>query len=405
MAKTKTTTHKFYIVDLVRNKPKTQFVEIPPYRVNVEINVTTTGILSASDVPSAAMKRLEDAARAALDIYEKTIATEAARLDAKVVLLMRAPSAQSHAEAEEMIKAINHSIKNALGAAESAANAAVNDRLKKEIQLDKNLKEARVRTGLLVINTGMSLAVSVGKLVATAGADVTSYVSIANTLRVIGTEINQQLKNEDKLRKDLITGMQSFITLRGAALQQAVARQGVDMTGIDISHPLDSIRIIAKKVITGKAELLKGRDAKGVASEVADFVVKEVKAQFYDVESARKAYRNHTAKTRERTDSLSLAADKLTMAMKSATTLKDGVKIGAECMALKRGVRAMATKLTERESFLDEMQALMKGNGLTIDERTTFDKLKALDKMTVVETAADLYSSIKSVTSLLAMAT
>ncbi|RMF38403.1 MAG: hypothetical protein D6754_07550, partial [Alphaproteobacteria bacterium] len=75
----------------------------------------------------------------------------------------------------------------------------------------------------------------------------------------------------------------------------------------------------------------------------------------------------------------------------------DGVRIGAECMAVKRSVRALATKLEEREKFLGEMEALMKGNGLEVDDRTTLDKIKELDKMTILSEAKDIGSAIKTV--------
>lgn len=115
-----------------------------------------------------------------------------------------------------------------------------------------------------------------------------------------------------------------------------------------------------------------------------DFVIKGIKAKQGDAETARKHYREHTTKTRHKTDSMSVDADKLMKAMKAAKNLKDGVKIGAECMSLKRAVSAMAAKLVEREKFLDEMQALMAGNGLTIDDKTTLQKIKELDKMTII---------------------
>ena len=70
--------------------------------------------------------------------------------------------------------------------------------------------------------------------------------------------------------------------------------------------------------------------------------------------------------------------------MKTATNLKDGVKIGAKCMSVKSGVTAMAKKLEERETYLTEMQDLMKGNGLTIDDRTALQKIKELDMSTIL---------------------
>ncbi len=390
MAKTKVTTHKFYVVDLIRKKPTLKYLELPTYRVDVQIDVTTKGILSASEVPSAAMKRLEVAARGALDEYESTIASEAAKLDAKVDKLIQAGGDKAVADAEKLIQGANQSIKNALASAEGAALAAVEVRLKKEAQGDSNLKEAQVRTALKWTAGAISLATSVARLVGTMGADVAAYISIAKTLATLGADVVQQIKNEEKLRKDLMDGIQAFITLRGTTLMQAAKRQMVDLSGIEVSHPLDAIKAITGKVMAAGKEVTKGRDAKTIAKDLADFVIKGIKAKQADAETARKHYREHTTKTRHKTDALSADADKLMKAMKSANNLKDGVKIGAQCMALKRSVTAMAVKLTDREKFLDDMQSLMAGNGLTIDDKTTLQKIKELDKATILAEAKEV---------------
>ena len=346
MAKTKVTTHKFYVVDLIRKKPKLKHLEIPTYRVDVLIEVTTKGLLSASEVPSSAMKRLEDAARGALENYETVIASEAAKLDEKVDKLIQSGDAKALGAAEKLVQGANQSIKNALASAEGAAQQAIDARLKKEAQGDSNLKEARARTALKWTAGAISLATSVARLVGTMGADVTAYISIAKTLATLGADLAQQIKNEEKLRKDLIDGIQAFIKLRGTTLMQAAKRQMVDTSGIDVNHPLDAIKTIAGKVSAAGKEITKGRDAKTIAKDVVDFVIKGIKAQQGGAETARKHYREHTTKTRHKTDSMSVDADKLFKAMKAANNLKDGVKIGAECMALKRSVSAMATKLT-----------------------------------------------------------
>ncbi|RZI82211.1 MAG: hypothetical protein EOP38_16660 [Rubrivivax sp.] len=390
MAKTKVTSHKFYVVDLIRKKPALKYLELPPYRVDIQIDVTTKGILSASEVPSAAMKRLEEAARGALDEYESTIATEATKLDAKVGKLIDTGGDKGLAEAEKLIQGANQSIKNALASAEGAAQTAIEARLKKEAQGDSNLKEARVRTALKWTAGAISVATSVARLVGTMGADVAAYISIAKTLATLGADLVQQIKNEEKLRKDLMDGIQAFITLRGTTLMQAAQRQMVDTAGIEVTHPLDAIKTITGKIMAAGKEATKGRDAKTIAKDLADFVIKGIKAKQGDAETARKHYREHTTKTRHKTDAMSTDADKLMKAMKAADNLKDGVKIGAQCMALKRSVTAMALKLTDREKFLDEMQGLMAGNGLTIDDKTTLQKIKELDKATILAEAKEM---------------
>jgi hypothetical protein len=392
MAK-KTTTHEFYVVDLIRKKPATTYLEIPKYRVDVSIEVT------ASDpVPESKLKRLEEAARGKLDEYEKVIAEETKRLDGEIAKLMAAPSKANLERAQQMIGDANTSIAGALRGAENAADAAVQARLKKEAQGDKLLKEARVKTGVKVTVGIIKVGGSVAKLVATAGAELTSYKTIVVELVRLGLELNQQLKNEEKLRTDLVDGVQSYITLRGNTIMQAASRQGItDTSGISVSQPLVAVKALALKAKAMGNEVTKGRDAKQIATELLDFVVKGIKAKLGDAEKARKAYREHTTKTRQRTDGVSAKADKLAKAMKSAKTLKEGVKVGAECMRIKAQVSAMAAKLDQREKFLDEMQALMKGNGLSIDDRTTLQKLAALDKTTIIGEANSLKGGLVAI--------
>lgn len=397
MAKTKVTTHKFYVVDLVRYKPKTKYLQIAPTRVDIQIDVTTTGILSASEVPSSAMKRLEEAARGALDNYEKIIGGEVERLETKIQALVDSGDPKKMAEAEKLTQGVNASVKNALASAEGAAMKAVEERMKKEIQGDKNLKEARFKLAFKIVIGAVSVTTQIAALVASSGADLHAYYSIAKTCYEVGKEIYEYNKGEATLRKELDAGIQAFIALRGTTLMQAAKRQMVDTSGLTISKPIDALKEIVGRVQKAGAEALKGRDAKGVLTEVMDFTVKQIKSGMNDVEKARVGYRNHVVKTRHKVDSMSASADKLLKAMKTAKNLKDGVKIGAKCMQMKGMVTALAKKLDEREKYLEEMQDLMKGNGLTIDDRTALQKIKDFDIGTILSEGKALYDAASEV--------
>ena len=399
MAKTTTTTHKFGVVDLIRSKPNLQYIEIPKYKVDVEIVVTTSAKLKKpKEVPSTKMKRLEDAGMAELERYETIIRDEAIKLDGKVADLMKTPGEKAKADAEKMIQATNQMIKNAMSSAEGAAQKAIEARLKKEAKGDELLTEARVKTTVKVTLGVIKIGASVAKLVATSGADVTSYKTILVEVVKLGLEINQQLKNEAKLRKDLNDGIQAYITLRGTMIMQAAERQGItDTSGISVKKPLEAIKKFAGKAEAMGEEVTKGKDAKTIAKSMLEFTVKGIKSKVNDAEKARKAYREHTTKTRHKVDGLGGSADKLMKKARASKTLKDGVKLGAECMTLKRAASEMAAKLTERESFLEEMQALMEGNGMKVEDATVIDKIKALDKKTIATEASSIIGAIKTV--------
>lgn len=400
MAKTTVTKATLPIIDIVRSKPKLIYLEIPKYRADVVIEVTTTGKLSKpKEVPSTAMNRLKAAAEAVMLDYEKIIKEEAVRLDKKIGELMQEPTKKNVAAAQQMIADSNMSIKNALASAEPAAQKAVEKTLKAEAQKDKLLKEARVKTTVKCSLGVIKIGASVAKLIATSGAEITSYKTIVVEVAKLGLEINQQLKNEAKLRKDLQKGLAAFLKLRETSVQQAIDRQGLgDIAGnLDYSKPMAAIKGALKSAKDAGEEVTQGRDLKSIAAKIMDFSVKKIKSNLADVEKARVAYREHTTKTRHRADKLGASADKLMKAMKSNRTLKEGVKIGAKCMDLKRAGSAMNKKLAEREAFLVEIQEMMKGNGLEIDDRTTIQKIKELEKLTILEEGKGVLDAIKDI--------
>ena len=398
MPKTITAKMAFNIVDLVRKRDSFEYIQVPKFPIEVVIEVTTTALLATpKPAPSAVFDRLEGVAREKLEEYESTITEELTRIEAKIGKLMTQPGADALKEAEELAQTGTAMVKKALASAEPAAEKVIEDRLKKEAQGDKLLTEARVKTGLKVAAGVISLSANVAKLAATSGAEVTSYVSIAKTLVSLGLEIKQQLKGEETLRKDLRTGVDAFLEMRATTLMQAATRQQLANTEGIPRNPKLAIPFIVKGVMAAGSEVTKDRDAGAIAKEVFDFVFKGIKGKFNDAESARVAYRNHTAKVRQKVDAVSAKADELVQAMKGAKNLKDGVKIGAECMKLKGTVRRMAEALQGAETFLDEMQQVLNAGGMECDDATVLQKLQRLDVSTIFSEGGDLVSNIKGV--------
>jgi len=408
MAKTTTAKRTFKIVDLIRKRDRFKYIEVPKFPVEVNIEVTTTAALTTpKPAPSSVLDRLEDAARAKLEEYEDIITEELVKIEKKIDDLMEHPSGDAQDQAEKMVQATTATVKKALASAEAAADKAVEDRLKKEAQGDDLLTEARVKTAVKVASGAISVGANVAKLVATMGADVTSYLSIAKTLVSLGLELKQQLKGDEKLRKDLKEGVEAFLDTRTSTIVQALKRQNLTSTSGIPKNPKKAVEFIANGVMAAGQEVTKGRTAKEVASEVMDFVVKGVKGKLNDAESARVAYRNHTAKMRHNVDDVSRKADELEKAMKSAKNLTDGVKVGAECMKLKGKVRGLAGGLKDAETYLGEMQDVMTGGGLECDDSTIIQKLKALDVSTILsqgKEVADIIDDIHSFVSNVAAA-
>ncbi len=397
MAKTTTVKGKVDIVDLIRDRKLFPLLNVPACRVVVEFEVTTSALLTTPPpAPSAKIKRMEEAAEKKLEEYEKIITSECAKFNKKIDELLEQGKLK---EAIEVASTVNTLVKNALNTAEGAAKQAVDDAKKKESQGDKLLTEARVKTAVKVTFAGISLATQATKLAASHGADVTAYLSIAKTLVSLGLELKQQLKDEPKLRQDLRDGVDSYIELRTTKVMEAARANGLTNTSGFPGFPAVFSYIGNAVVETGK-QLTKGQNAKSIAKSVFDFTVKGVTSKFNDVEKARQMYRNHTVKMRHKVDAVSVEADKLFAMMRKATTLKEGVKIGAECMQVKGKVRSLAAALDEAVSFLTAMETVMKGMGLECDDRTIIQKLKAIDTSTILTEGGGLLANIQSVYSL-----
>lgn len=401
MPKTATAKRTFKIVDLIRERSTFKHIQVPKFPVEVNIEVTTTAtVTTPKPAPSSVLDRLEDVARAKLEEYEGIITEECQKIEKKIEDLMEHPSADAQDQAEKMAQTTTAMVRKALESAEGAAEKAVEDRLKKEAQGDDLLTEARVKTAVKVVSGTISVSANVAKLVATMGADVTSYLSIAKTLVGLGLELKQQLKGEEKLKKDLKEGVEAFLDTRTSTIVQALKRQGLTSTSGIPKNPKKAVEFIANGVVAAGQEITKGRTAKEVATEVMDFVVKGIKGKVNDAESARVAYRNHTVKMRHNVDDVSRKADELEKAMRSAKNLKDGVKIGAECMKIKGKVRGLADGLNNAETYLGEMQDIMTGGGLECDDSTIIQKLKALDVSTILEQGKEVADMIDDMHSL-----
>jgi hypothetical protein len=389
---------KVDVVDLIRERKRFSLLNIPAIRVTVTFEITTTAMVGkAQPAPSAKVKRMEDVARAELDRYEDTITKECEKFSKQIEGLIKDGKTK---ETQAIVETVNASVKNALLSAKGAAGKAVENARKKEAQGDKLLTEARVKTMVNVTFAGVSLASSALKLAATSGADVTSYLSIAKNLVSLGMELKQQLKHEDALRKDLRVGVNAYLALRNTTVMQAAKANGLTNTSGFPGFP-QVFQYIAGQVFQTGKQLTQGKDSGQIAKNVLEFTRKVVMAQFNSVEKARQMYRNHAAKMRHRVDDISTKADKLMSEMKSATNLKQGIKIGAQCMQVKATVKKFAAELDQANGFLTAMEAVMTDMGLRCDDRTVIQKLQAIDKSTIFTEGASLVSNIYSVYSLL----
>lgn len=380
------TKRQFYIVDLIRKRSEFVNLEVPAIRVNITIEVS-------ADVPKAKMDRLEKAARESLDKTEDIITETLVKHEKQCAVLV---SQRKWGEAMTCAKQVDPLIKKAGELAQTSANKAVEDMKKAEAHGDKLLLEARVKTTVTFIFGGVKIATSVTRIAASHGADVHAWVTLVQDLYKMGKEIQQQLKDEPALKKDLIDGVQAYIELRGTMVMQAAIKQGLTDTSNLPGIP-EVFGVLADRVVAAGKELTKGRAKADIAKDVFTFVFKGVNGDFTKAEKARVAYRNHTIKMRQQVDNVSKQGDKLFAAMKKASTLKEGVKIGAHCMQLRGQATRMQQAQINAVKFLDEQAAVMEQNGLKINDQTVMQKIKALDFGTIFSRGSGIVENVMAI--------
>jgi hypothetical protein len=135
-------------------------------------------------------------------------------------------------------------------------------------------------------------------------------------------------------------GPEAYLKLRQNAIDEKAGQQG--LTGKLPDFP-DAIVFVAK----GAVNVTKAISPQ----DVADYILKKIKTGVNDAEKARKAYREHTTKMRQKVDRVSTEGDKLFAEVKKQTTLKEGVKIGAECMQIRANATRLGQALEEALKF------------------------------------------------------
>jgi len=381
----KSTKRTFYIVDLVRDRKLFTNLDIPPIRVNVTIEVE-------ADVPKAKMDRMEKAARDKLEEYEDIIVKEATKFNTQIENLLKAGKLQ---EAIGVADSVNNSIKGALRSAEGAANMAVEAAKKKEAQGDKLLLEARVKTVVGFVFGAIKIATSVARIGASHGGDVHAWLSLGKDVIKIGLEIHQQLKKEPQLRKDLVVAVDTYLAFRKTVVMEAAKKAGVN-EALKMEFP-GVIKLVAQKVVDAAKLAGKDKDPAAVLKGIGDFVLKGVMTKVNDAEKTRKAYREQTTIMRHKVDDVSAKGDKLFAEMKKQTTLKEGVKIGAQCMQIRGKATQLGKLLDEAVTFLENSQKTLENAGLNCDDQTMLQKIAALDKATIFEAGSSIFENISAI--------
>lgn len=220
-------------------------------------------------------------------------------------------------------------------------DATVRSRLKRLARDDRNLTEARIVVVFKAVGGTVKLAGQAARL---AGGDASAIVGIAKSIKSMAELALKAIQTEEQRLNKLLKQKKK------------------------LKNSLDSLE---------KARLKSGGLVRTLKKAKQWFSWKK---ECGNTESARKDYRNSVTKSRKKIQDMAKPLVSMEKAMKSATTLKEGVQLGARVMDLKRVVRVSLEDYQKKEQKVDVLKVELAGLGVDVDDRTWPQKLKGFEK-------------------------
>ena len=344
--------------DLCQKRPPATLLDIGNTKLDFEVEIETKAPNTAK------LDRYSKVAALAVKKYKDTIESEVERLAEDIRKLngvLRNPEEpeakrkKAKAEAEKKASATSASVQKACKSLKDAVEEAVEGQIRREHQDDANLREARVFCAVKGTFSVIKIGKEVALIAGTGGANLKAWVSLCKEIAKLAQLVHDASKDEPKLRKELLEAIGAYCTLKQRRFAE---KQKADKDW------KKKLKLIAKEIY--KSE---GKSAK-------------------KAEESRKKYRNSVTKTRQSADKLGTGVDKAKEALKKAPDIIKGAKVGAKMIELQRDAKALNDTLLSAQQFADDMAFLLTEAGVTVDDRTEMQKLKALDNLDDVYKAA-----------------
>ncbi|AKT43561.1 hypothetical protein [Chondromyces crocatus] len=331
------TVTKTITADLCPSKPDPKVLDLGDTKVTVTVTID-----SKSPLPSSKVDRCVAAGNQEVTRCAQTISQEIKVLEGKVRELAKKNDSEG---AQKMASATSASVQNAIKALQGRVNTAVQERLRKEAQGDRNLLEARAATVVRTAFKAVGIANKVFDLIATGGTDILAWIKLVKKIYSLVNTIYEASKGEEQLRAALLKKMGAYFTDKQ---RQVIGEEKADRT--------------AKQNVTRFAKTIYGK----------------VKSKADAAEKARKKYRNEVTSIRQSVDSMFTNIAALETKVKKAGSLKEGVQIGAKLMVVKRRGRAANDVYQNCERFADDMAMLLTEAGVKVDDATFTQKMASL---------------------------
>lgn len=332
-------------------------IDLGKTEVVVEVEV------EAKEQISSATDRWQKVAEAEVDRYQGIVSGEIDKLVEKLRGLVSEIRSEADEKKRQALKRqadalaadTTTSVQGAVRSLQAAVEDAVRKQIDKEAQGDRNLREARIFVALKGAAAVIKIGKDVTELVASGGLDVSAWVSLAKDIVKLAKLIHDQTKGEEKLRQELLKAIGVYCT---AKQRRFAERQKAD------------------------------RNWKRQAKQIAREIYKSESSLAKKAEAARKKYRNQVTAMRQEIDKLGTRADKAQAALKKLggtqfdhETKKKIAAFGTKMINLKSSCGELNNELLRTQKFTDDMAFLLTEAGVTVDERTEQQKLKAFDNL------------------------
>lgn len=358
-------TRKFYITDLIRARREFINLQVPAVRVDVVIQLSLPNASNKpikakapTDIKEAVTKmagkakellpKLEKAARDSLSQSETELTAE---LRNKEKLCVKFADQGRINDIARAANEANSLLENAVSEAKATLKKVVEYTKAKEARGNDLLLEAKLKTSVKF--SGIAIK-SNAPSVENKAENVGKCLEFANDLKKIGTQVQQNLNSELRLRKNLVANVIAHLKLLAAPAPQAAEQDG------------------------GKVKDIAGG----------------TKAQFANVEKALQLYHEHTVKLAKDVNKVFEKSDDLMEELRKHPKLTDVGKLGTTCVQAKLKARTLGATLSAA-------QANLKGIGLTATRAVIVQKIKALDVGTILSEGTGLISSLSSANTLM----
>lgn len=361
---------------------KKKHIEIKPFKVT-----TTHDFGKVKKVPPDAKRRMDEIASKVLDKYEDTCFETIQDMEKKIDGILgkakveagkkgsKEPIEKAKVEAEKIAKTTISMVQKAAASIQGAVEQQVQKRMAKERNYAELLTEYKVKVVYNVGKETVKVAINVTRLVGSAGADVSAWKGLVQSVVSIGKTVLDAAKKEKAVRSEL---------------DKAIADHTKNLWKEDVYKKKD------KKTLKDRAKHLWQKHKKTGEKAAA-------KLKRYDVYvgGVLKEINDASLKVEANWKRLDKQVAKAEGGFSNPKAKKLVAQMGPKILEMKKNVRVTGQILEDKMAYVDDMASLLTMQGVELD-RDSFQKKWRDGRATkdLITAAKDVANTAKSIKTL-----